>query len=419
VTIAVVLVAAGRGERLGAGVPKAFARVGGLTLVEHSLRRIFQVDAVTQLVIAAPSSHAAEAEQIAGAVAAEFVSGAAGMGSHSLPQVQVVVGGDSRQQSIQNALMAIAPETEVVLVHDAARALTPPAVFSRVIESVRATGLATIPVMPIVDTIKRVAGEVVLDTVDRQTLRIAQTPQGFQAFELLEAYRSATEDFTDDAALVQSVGATLRFVAGDASSLKITTPDDLIIAEARLAESASALPADDTGDLTADATGAMPAEYRTGVGVDVHRFTEDPNKPLFLGGVVWPGERGLDGHSDGDAVAHAIVDALLAAAGLGDIGSNFGVDRPEFAGASGQVFLTATVAKLAEAGFKVVNVSVQIIGNRPKVGPNRAATEAELSRLVAAPVTVGATTTDGLGFLGNSEGVAAVANALLIRSQVG
>ena len=416
--IAVVLVAAGRGERLGAGVPKAFARVGGLTLVEHSLRRIFQVDGVTQLIIAAPSSHATEAEQIAGAVAAEFVEAAASIRSKDLPQVQVVVGGDTRQQSIQNALMALQPATEVVLVHDAARALTPPAVFSRVIESVRSTGLATIPVMPIVDTIKRVAGEVVLDTVDRQTLRIAQTPQGFQAYELLEAYRTATEDFTDDAALVQSVGASVRHVAGDEWSFKVTTPDDLRMAELRLAaEGGPTLKSSDW--FAVAAAGAVPQEYRTGVGVDVHRFTEDPNKPLFLGGVVWPGERGLDGHSDGDAVAHAIVDALLAAAGLGDIGSNFGVDRPEFAGASGQVFLTATVAKLAEAGFKVVNVSVQIIGNRPKVGPNRAATEAELSRLVAAPVTVGATTTDGLGFLGNSEGVAAVANALLIRAQVG
>jgi 2-C-methyl-D-erythritol 4-phosphate cytidylyltransferase/2-C-methyl-D-erythritol 2,4-cyclodiphosphate synthase len=219
---------------------------------------------------------------------------------------------------------------------------------------------------------------------------------------LLEAYRVATEDFTDDSSLVQSVGATLRFVDGDSAALKITTPNDLVTAEALLAEQSE-----------------LPAIYRTGVGVDVHRFTDDPAKPLFLGGVEWPGERGLDGHSDGDAVAHAIVDALLAAAGLGDIGSNFGVDRPEFAGASGQVFLTATVAKLAEAGFKVVNVSVQIIGNRPKVGPNRAATEAELSRLLEAPVTVGATTTDGLGFLGNTEGVAAVANALLIRTQVG
>ena len=415
-TIAVVLVAAGRGERLGAGVPKAFALVAGKTLLEHSIRRIFNTDAFAQLVIAAPASHLVEANQIAQVVASEVDLKLGLAAGSSAAKLSVVVGGDTRQQSIANALGAIAPETQIVLVHDSARALTPASVFDRVAQSVRDTGLATIPVMPIVDTIKRVAGETVLDTVDRQTLRSAQTPQGFQAFELLEAYRTATEDFTDDAALVQSVGATLRFVEGDAISLKITTPDDLLIAEARLAFESQ-------GEVGAAAPetslASLPAQYRTGVGVDVHRFTDDPAKLLFLGGVVWPGERGLDGHSDGDAVAHAIVDALLAAAGMGDIGSNFGVDRPEFAGASGQVFLTATVAKLASAGFKVVNVSVQIIGNRPKVGPNRAATEAELSRLVDAPVTVGATTTDGLGFLGNTEGVAAVANALLFRSQVG
>ena len=414
-TIAVVLVAAGRGERLGAGKPKAFVELAGQTLLEHAIRRIFQVDGVTQLVIAAPSSHLDEAERISGLVSAEFDSAAADM-LHA--KVSVIAGGDTRQQSIENALMVIDPETEVILVHDSARALTPAAVFSRVIVSVRETGLATIPVMPIVDTIKRVAGETVLDTVDRQTLRIAQTPQGFQAFELFEAYKSATEDFTDDSSLVQSVGAGVRHVAGDEWAFKVTTPDDLRVAELRIAAEGAAT--FKSSDWFAVATaGSMPGEYRTGVGVDVHRFTDNPAKPLFLGGVEWPGERGLDGHSDGDAVAHALVDALLAAAGMGDIGSNFGVDRPEFAGASGQVFLTATVAKLAEAGFKVVNVSVQIVGNRPKVGPNRAATEAELSRLVGAPVTVGATTTDGLGFLGNTEGVAAVANALLIRSQVG
>lgn len=398
-TIAVVLVAAGRGERLGADKPKAFVELAGRTLLEHAIRRIFVVDGVTQLIIAAPASHLAETNQILESVANEFVTAAKNV---SIKDLVVIAGGGTRQESISNALSVVAEGTEVLLVHDAARALTPPEVFERVAQSVLETGLATIPVVPIVDTIKRISGEVVLDTVDRQTLRIAQTPQGFQAFELLEAYRVATEDFTDDSSLVQSVGATLRFVDGDSAALKITTPNDLVTAEALLAQKSE-----------------LPAIYRTGVGVDVHRFTDDPAKPLFLGGVEWPGERGLDGHSDGDAVAHAIVDALLAAAGLGDIGSNFGVDRPEFAGASGQVFLTATVAKLAEAGFKVVNVSVQIIGNRPKVGPNRAATEAELSRLLEAPVTVGATTTDGLGFLGNTEGVAAVANALLIRTQVG
>jgi 2-C-methyl-D-erythritol 2,4-cyclodiphosphate synthase len=149
----------------------------------------------------------------------------------------------------------------------------------------------------------------------------------------------------------------------------------------------------------------------------VHRFSADATKKLYLGTIEWPGVPGLDGHSDGDAVSHAIVDALLSAAGLGDIGSNFGVDRPEFAGANGSVFLTETVRMVRAAGFEIVNASVQIIGNRPKVSTKRTEAEAALTKLVGAPVTVGATTTDGLGFLGNDEGVAAVASVLIIRPE--
>ena len=155
-----------------------------------------------------------------------------------------------------------------------------------------------------------------------------------------------------------------------------------------------------------------------GTGVDVHRFSSDASKPLYLGTVEWPGVPGLDGHSDGDAVSHAIVDALLSAAGLGDIGSNFGVDRPEFAGANGAVFLAATVDLLADEGFAPVNVSVEVVGNRPKISSNRAAAETALSKIIGAPVSLIATTTDGLGFLGNDEGLAAVATALIIDTEV-
>jgi 2-C-methyl-D-erythritol 4-phosphate cytidylyltransferase/2-C-methyl-D-erythritol 2,4-cyclodiphosphate synthase len=155
----------------------------------------------------------------------------------------------------------------------------------------------------------------------------------------------------------------------------------------------------------------------TGIGVDVHRFSADPDKKLYLGTVEWPGVPGLDGHSDGDAVSHALVDAMLAAARLGDIGSNFGVDRPEFAGANGQVFLTETLRLLKVAGYRVVNASVQLIGNRPKVSAKRTEVEAVLTDLIGAPVSLGATTTDGLGFLGNDEGVAAVASVLITRAE--
>jgi 2-C-methyl-D-erythritol 4-phosphate cytidylyltransferase/2-C-methyl-D-erythritol 2,4-cyclodiphosphate synthase len=247
-------------------------------------------------------------------------------------------------------------------------------------------------VLPVVDTIKTVNQDVVLGTVDRNELRIAQTPQGFSREQIVKGYELATEDYTDDASLLQAQGHLVTSVLGDAMAFKITVQADLEYAELLLGNK---------------------SEQRTGIGTDVHRFSEDKDKPLYLGTLLWPGETGLEGHSDGDALAHAIVDSLLAAAGLGDIGSNFGVDKPEYAGANGSVFIKETLALLSSNGWKVLNVSVQLIGNKPKLSPRREEVEQALTALVKAPVSVGATTTDGLGFLGSSEGVGAVATALI------
>ena len=388
--VAVIVVAAGSGTRLGQDAPKAFVGLGAHTILRHCLRGVFAAPEA-QVVIVAPAGREGEAltdaREAAGSRAA---------------LVSVVTGGDTRQASVSAGLAALWPSVEVVLVHDAARALTPPAVFERVIAAVDRTGWGVIPGLPVIDTIKRVEGQQVVAAVDRSQLAAAQTPQGFRRDVLEASYAVAAEEFTDDAALVAAAGHQVALVEGDALSFKITTPDDL--ARAR----SLAVPVAPVSAAAPD-RGLMP---RVGVGTDVHAFGGEG--ALWLAGLEWPGEAALSGHSDGDAVAHAIVDALLSAAGLGDIGTHFGTSRPEFAGAHADAFLARTRALLGEAGFDIVNVAVQVQSNRPKFAPRRAEAEGVLSAaLGGAPVSVAATTTDGLGFTGAGEGVQAIAVALI------
>lgn len=384
--IAIILVAAGRGERLGSNVPKALALLAGETLLAHAVRTALLARGLRQLVVAGPETHIEDFAQIV-----RGVSDSLG----SLVPIRLVIGGDSRQASIANAIKVCDEDVASILVHDVARTLATTNLLDRVADAVEERSLGVVPILPVVDTMKRVDGDVVAATVDRSQLGIAQTPQGFPADALRLAYRNASDEYTDDAALFQSTGGVITHVPGEANAFKITTPADLARAEM-----------------------LFEREYRTGIGSDTHRFTDDPEKLLYLGTIVWDGERGLDGHSDGDALSHAIVDALLAAAGLGDIGSNFGVDREEFAGANGAVFLTETKRLLESSGWSIDNVSAQIIGNRPKVAPNRSLVQLALGEILGAPVSVGATTTDGLGFLGQTEGVAVVATALISRLKV-
>jgi 2-C-methyl-D-erythritol 4-phosphate cytidylyltransferase/2-C-methyl-D-erythritol 2,4-cyclodiphosphate synthase len=350
--------------------------------LEHAISRAIGTKGLSQLVITATAGYL---EQFLSLASPHIPSGI---------ELVVLEGGETRQQSIALALGRVDKSAEVILVHDAARAFTPTEVFDRVVAEVSASGFGVVPVVAVHDTVKRASGEEVLETVDRSELRAAQTPQGFPAQLLRDAYSSVTEEHTDDASLVQAFGHRVLSVAGDRMAMKVTTADDLILA-----------------------SHLVGGEQRTGIGTDTHRFSEEADKPLYLGTILWDGERGLDGHSDGDALSHAIVDALLSAAGLGDIGSNFGVDRPEFTGANGKVFLEETLVKLHSHGFSVINVSAQIIGNRPKVAPMRALVEQALTAIIHAPVTISATTTDGLGFLGNTEGVAVVASALIQQAK--
>jgi 2-C-methyl-D-erythritol 4-phosphate cytidylyltransferase/2-C-methyl-D-erythritol 2,4-cyclodiphosphate synthase len=387
--VAVVVVAAGAGSRLGGGAPKAFVGIDGHTILRHALRGVFAADAA-QVIVVAPSDRVGDA-----------LTEALEAAGDRRDLVSVVAGGGTRQASVAAGLDAVWADVEIVLVHDAARALTPPEVFARVVDAVSAGADAVIPVLPVVDTLKRIDADAVVEAVDRSVLAAAQTPQGFRRAVLDDAYRDAASDHTDDAALLQAAGAVVRTVPGDERSFKITTAADLDRARGLIAPIppvTSAAPA--------------PAVPRIGVGTDVHAFGGDD--ALWLAGLEWPGEPGLKGHSDGDAVAHAIVDAVLAAAGLGDIGTHFGTDQPEYAGAHAAAFLARTRALAAEAGWVIGNVSVQVQANRPRFAGRRVEAERVLSDALGAPVSVSATTTDGLGFAGAGEGVAAFAVAVVL-----
>ena len=383
-SVAVVLLAAGKGERLGAKAPKAFVELAGKSLLEHSVFRALATDNLKQLIIAVPESHLTQTLEFEKQLSNQGVD------------IRVVVGGATRQQSVSESLAVLGGGIDIVLVHDSARSLASTDLFNRVAQAVFDNQIGVIPALHVADTIKRYKGDVIQETIERSDLVRAQTPQGFPASVLVAAHVGAAQEFTDDAALVQSIGGTVMMIEGEEQAMKITTAEDFERAQTYLL-----------------------AHARTGIGSDAHRYSEDKSKTLYLGGLEWPGEQALEGHSDGDVISHAIVDSLLSAANLGDIGSNFGVDRPEYSGASGEVFLKATLELLKDQDFEPVNVSVQLIGNRPKLAPRRLEIETHLGAIIGAPVSVSATTTDGMGFLGSDEGLAAVATSLVRKVGLG
>lgn len=384
---AIIIVAGGSGTRLGAGVPKAFVGIDQRSILRHALDGVFAA-ATAQVIIVAPAGYEGEAEAEAQASAGD-----------RMPLVRVVTGGATRHDSVAAGLAEVWADITTVLVHDAARALTPPELIDAVAAAVTPDS-GVIPALAVIDTLKRVEADSVTAAVDRSVLVAAQTPQGFPRALLVAAFAAAEPgvEYTDDAQLFAASGYPVRRIEGSERAFKITTPADLERARMLLAPRVPAA--------------AIP---RVGIGTDVHAFGGEGS--LWLAGLEWPGETPLSGHSDGDAVAHAIVDALLGAAGLGDIGQHFGTAHPEFAGAHADVFLRRTGELLHEAGFTIGNVSVQFQANHPRFSARRAEAEAVLSAaLGGAPVAVGATTTDGLGFTGRSEGISVTAVAVVFPS---
>jgi 2-C-methyl-D-erythritol 4-phosphate cytidylyltransferase/2-C-methyl-D-erythritol 2,4-cyclodiphosphate synthase len=361
---------------LGAKLPKALVQVAGRTLIEHAVTNLSPI--ANQIIIAAPAGYEAAFTKLFG------------------DSVEVVTGGKTRSQSVAIALSKVKPENEFVLVHDAARALASTELAQRVITELSNGAKAVIPTLAVSDTIKEVNSQGhVVATPARESLRAVQTPQGFERQVLINAHAGGA-DATDDAALVEAQGITVHTVNGEVRALKITTTDDLVVATHILL--------------------GNNFEVRVGIGVDAHAFASDNSRKLHLAGLLWLDEVGLEGHSDGDVALHAICDALLSAAGLGDLGSNFGTADPKYAGAAGSLLLEETMKKVAAAHFEVKSVSVQIVGNKPKIGPRRAEAITTISNLMGGvAVSVSATTTDGLGFTGEGKGLSAIATAILLK----
>ena len=376
--IAAIIAAAGSGERFGAPIPKALIQLGDRTLLEHALSAISSV--ADQIVVTAPAGFEDQIRTLVG------------------KDITVVTGGATRSESVRLGLAAISG-ADFVLVHDAARALASRDLVARVVTALNTGDVAVIPGLSEVDTVKVIGADgYVASTPDRASLRRVQTPQGFSYSVLKDAHakpnNGTTSDATDDAVLVANAGHKVRIIEGEERALKITTPQDLATTMQFM------------GDTNT---------FSTGVGVDAHAFAE--GRQLWLAGLLWPDEVGVEGHSDGDVAAHAICDALFAATGLGDLGSNFGTSRPEYAGASGVTLLRETLSIISKGGYSISHVSVQIIGNRPRIGARRAEAIATISQtLGGAEVAILATTTDGMGLTGEGKGIAAIASALVIKS---
>jgi 2-C-methyl-D-erythritol 4-phosphate cytidylyltransferase/2-C-methyl-D-erythritol 2,4-cyclodiphosphate synthase len=371
-TVTALIVAAGKGERLGGGVPKQYRVLGGKPVLRWAVEALIGHPAVrsTRVVIGNGQQELAEVA-LAGLDVGAFVEG-----------------GAERADSVRAGLGAI--DGDAVLVHDAARPFCPPEVIDRLVASLEFFQGAA-PVLPVGDTLARV-GEALDAPVDRSGLVRVQTPQAFRLDALRQAYaRWAGPSPTDETTVLQAAGMRVAAVEGDPVLEKLTRPADFDLAEQWLA-----------GRLSP----------RTGMGFDVHAFSGEG--PVMLGGVEVPHSRGLAGHSDADVVLHAITDALLGAAGLGDIGEHFPPSDPRWKGAQSSLFLEHAVGLLRTNGAVIDHLDCTVIAEEPKVGPYRAAMRqriAEIAGLALDQVSIKATTTEGLGFTGRREGIAAQAVA--------
>ncbi len=414
-----VVAAAGSGTRMGAAVPKQYLHLGGMPIVVRSIAALAASGALGELVAAVPPGNEKQFER-------DIVH------RYSLSSLfergcTVVAGGASRQASVACALGAVSGEYEIVLVHDAARPLVTTGEVWAAVEAAEEWGAATCATSP-TDTVKAVmpaqmdgatcrATHIVAETLDRSHLRMIQTPQAFKLSVLRAAHEaSGGVAATDDCALVERLGLPVAVVPGSPRNIKITNPIDLAVAEALLASEASEM---EMSGMEAEGASATPA-IRMGQGFDLHRLAL--GRRLVLGGVEIPADLGLVGHSDADVLTHAVIDALLGAAGLGDIGQHYPDTDPAYAGASSIALLSHTVDMIRAAGYRVCSLDTVVIAEQPKIGPFAAQMRESLANAMKVSpgcVNIKGKTTEGLGPTGTGEAIAALAVAIVADTRGG
>ena len=365
-----IVVAAGQGTRMGAEIPKTLIALGGKPCVCRAVEGLLPFS--QKLIVVIRKDEEAAFKEALSDLAVTFV-----------------YGGDTRRQSVENGLSLVEEDCDIVLIHDGARPFIKADLAQRLIEAAGQTG-AAIPAVKVTDTLKR-KEDAHLQTVDRDGLYAVQTPQAFRRELILQAYQKFSDDLTDDAGLIEKMGAEVRLVKGDKTNMKLTTKEDVALARKLL-----------------------QSPPRVGMGYDVHRLVA--GRKLILCGVDIPYEKGLYGHSDADVCLHALMDALLGAAALGDIGAHFPDSDEKYKGIS-SLILTQKVQKLlANHGYQAYNVDITVIAQKPKLLPYMRSMRENVARALKLPIdriSVKATTTENLGFVGRGEGIACVATCTL------
>ncbi|HSW38724.1 MAG TPA: 2-C-methyl-D-erythritol 4-phosphate cytidylyltransferase [Acidobacteriota bacterium] len=396
--VAAVIAAGGTGKRMNAGIPKQFVELAGKPILLHAIESLASLDDIAQIVVALPPEHIPEAEVIL---------------RHAPPRVEIrcVAGGRNRQDSVHNGVRQIRADAAVIMVHDAVRPLCGLDVMARVLDAARNKG-AAVPGLPATETIQRVSRHGrVLATPPREELYAIQTPQAFRADVLRSALeRARAEGFigTDESSVVRRAGHSVFVVTGSPDNIKITRPQDLDLAAILLSKRR----------LAANEVAMNHSGFRIGQGIDYHRLVE--GRKLIMGGVDIPWEKGLEGHSDADVVTHAVCDAILGAAGLGDIGAHFPDTDPAHRGRSSLDFLQEIREKIESDGWTILNVDATIVAQKPKFAPHAALMRRNIARslgLKETAINIKATTTEGMNAEGRGEGISAQAIALINKNQ--